>query len=129
MPLPSAPVLLAIVPPEAAVPVPTTVKLPLVFERIIPFAVPPDEETVVSEITTGVAPLLLVTLTAPPLPVLITPLVVVMVLVLSVALNPALFEVVLVIFSVPKVIVPVLPVPVPPKTTAVPPELVTVVLP
>jgi len=65
----------------------------------------------------------------PVVPELIAPLVVVIVLVLSTALNPALFEVVLVIFSVPKVIVPVFPFPLLPKITPAPPELVTVVFP
>jgi hypothetical protein len=96
---------------------------------LMPGVVPPLDDTLVNVMFNGVVPLLLVIFAACPVPVLIAPLLVVIVLVLSMALSPALFEVVLVIFSVPKVIVPVLPVPLPPNTTPVPPELVTVVLP
>src|SRR5215216_1486305 len=55
---PSAPVVLAIVPPEPAVPVPTTVKpVPLVFLRNMPFGgLPPlaVADTVVSDMLSGV---------------------------------------------------------------------------
>ena len=84
----SAPVIFWIVPPEFAVPLPVTVKLPEVFDSRIPLA-PPFADTLVSEIASGVVPLLLVTLTAVPLPVLIVPLVAVIVFVLSVAFKPA----------------------------------------
>lgn len=86
--LPSAPVLLAIVPPEPAVPVPTTVKLPVVFERIMPLPAPPDEETLVSEIISGVVPTARVISTAVAPELLIVPLVEAMVLLLSVASKP-----------------------------------------
>lgn len=86
--LPSAPVLVAIVPPEAAAPVPTTVKLPLVFERMIPLLAPPEEETLVSETTSGVVPLARVISTAVAPLLLIAPLLLVMVPLLFVATRP-----------------------------------------
>lgn len=123
----SPPVLFEIVPPEAAVPVPVTVKLPLVRERTMPLPEPlPLDDTLVSEMASGVAGLmLLVILTAVAVPVLIVPLVAVMVLVFSVAFNPIWFEVVFVILSAAKVMVLVLLV----RLTPLPVELVTLVVP
>src|SRR5258708_3215187 len=129
--LPSAPLLFAIVPPvplppnEVLTPSPFTAKLPLVLLRDIPSFVPPEDETLVSEIASGVVALLRVILTAAPLPELIAPLVVVMVLVFSVAFKPVWFEVVLLMFSAAKLIVPALLV----RLTPLLPELVTLVVP
>src|SRR5689334_13836975 len=103
--LPSEPLLFEIVPPvelpptDRFVPSPFTVKLPLVLFREMPSFVPPLDDTLVSEIASGVVPLVLLTLIAVPLPVLIVPLVVVMVPLFSVAFNPVWFEVVLVMLS------------------------------
>ena len=76
------------VPPvPAVVLVPVTVKLPLVFVKMMPL-VPPLADTLVSETTSGVVALLLVIWTATLVVVVIAPLVIVMVLVLSVASKP-----------------------------------------
>src|SRR6185295_13505741 len=86
--LPLAPVLLAMVPPVPADPVPVTLKLPLVFERMMPLAAPPEDETLVCEMASGVLPLARVISTAVAPGALIAPLVLVMVPLLSVASNP-----------------------------------------
>jgi hypothetical protein len=91
----SAPVVLAMVPPEQPAvfafvqvpPVPVTVKLPEVLDSMMPL-VPPLAETLVSETESGVVLLARVISTAVLVVVLIVPLVVVMVWVLSVASRP-----------------------------------------
>src|SRR3954454_20441378 len=110
--LPSAPVLLWIVPPVqsattgfvivAGVPValmvtapphwpfefPVTVKLPLVFCRVMPLLAPPLDETLTRLILKGVVLLLRVISTAVAPLLVMVPLVAVIVLVLSVAMSP-----------------------------------------
>src|SRR5689334_12182615 len=89
--LPSAPLLPEIVPPvelpptAVLAPSPTTVKLPLVFESVMPFAVPPEELMLVNVRFKGVVLLLRVISTAVAPLLLIVPLVAVMVVVLLVA--------------------------------------------
>src|SRR5262245_42616575 len=67
---PSAPVASWIVPPEAAVPVPVTVKLPEVLFRKMPFGAPVDDtlvndnELVVAPVKLTAVPVVLVTLTS-----------------------------------------------------------------
>src|SRR5882672_2881641 len=93
-------------PPQNPLELPVTVKLPFVFESKIPFE-PPFAETLVSETTSGVVPLLRVISTAVAPLVVIAPLVEVMVKVFSVASSPRWpgFGVML---RAPKVIAPVL---------------------
>src|ERR1044071_1170531 len=81
--------------------VPVTAKLPEVALRLMPF-VALLSVTLDSDMASGVVPLLLLMLTALPLPVLIVPLVVVMAPLFSVAFNPAWLEVVFVILSAAK---------------------------
>ena len=89
--LPSAPLLPEIVPPEllppgvVSVPSPITLKLPLVLERRMPLAVPPEEVTLVKVIVKGVVLLVRVISTAVAPLLLITPLVAVIVPLFSVA--------------------------------------------
>ena len=68
-------------------PVPVTVNEPLTLFSFMPIA-PPSDETLVSDITSGVVPLARVISTAVAPVLLIVPLVVVIVLLLSVASKP-----------------------------------------
>src|SRR6266849_7460953 len=92
--LPFAPLLVWMMPPEllppsdVLTPSPLMVKLPLVLTSEMPSLVPALDDTLVRDIANGVARLLLLILTAVPVPELIVPLVVVMVLLLLVASNP-----------------------------------------
>ena len=74
-------------PPEFADPVPATVKLPEVFVRMMPL-VAPLLETLVKEIASGVVPAARVICTGMPVVVVMSPLVVVIVAELSVAIKP-----------------------------------------
>src|SRR6185369_9982426 len=142
--LTAGPVVLLIVPPEPRVivpppcfavvlprvvsagseaPSPVTVKLPDVFESLIPL-VPPLAATLVSDITNGVVPTARVISTAVAPVVATAPPFDVMVSVLSVASNPRCPESG-VMSRVPNVIVPELVV----RLTPVPPEAVEVVAP
>ena len=125
----SAPVLLAMVPPEQPAvfpliqvpPVPVTVKLPEVFDSMMPL-VPPVAETEVSETASGVVLLARVISTAvdPGPEVLTVPLGIVIVWVLSVASRPRWFASGVMVRA-PNVIAPVLVV----RLIPVPPEPVT----
>src|SRR6185369_6081490 len=123
----SAPVVLAMVPPEQPAvfalvqvpPVPVMVKLPEVLDSMIPLD-PPLAETVVSETASGVVLLARVISTAVPFVVVTVPLGMVMVWVLSVASNP-LCPASGVMVSEPNVIAPVFVV----RLIPVPPDPVT----
>src|SRR6185369_7920589 len=123
----SAPVLLAIVPPEQPAvfalvqvpPVPVMVKLPEVLDSMMPLG-PPLADTVVSETASGVVLLARVISTAVAPEVLTVPLGMVIVWVLSVASKPRWFASGVRV-SAPNVIAPVFVV----KLIPVPPEPVT----
>ena len=103
--------MLTMVPPDPAEPVPLTVKEPFVFVRIIPFAVPLPELTVVSVIPRVVKPAGPTILIAEPLEESTVP--DVELIVPSAVVDPIPVELVVKMLTAPRLYVPV------------PPEIVT----